>query len=169
MCASSIRSDAGVGFFERQKIGVFHRHAQPPIGNEPLTDLWNAFDSLSRHRLRPASEDRSERGMASKSMLGGNAHRGFRPLMRGMALPAELPEERGAVQRHRHAIGMRQILSQGKGLVHLLQRLVRIPQKPQGQGRPISASDAQILAIEGGEGLVLLTIVERYSRAPYVR
>ena len=107
----------GLCFGEQgQKVRLFHRHAQLSVGVHPLTYRWNAFDSLSRHRLRPASEDRSERGVASKSMLGGNAHRSFRPLMSGVTLSAELPEERGAVQRHRHTIGMRQILRQGKGL-----------------------------------------------------
>ena len=66
-------------------------------------------------------------------------------------------------QGKRQTKGVRQLVRQGEALLAPLQRLVRIAQHPQDQGREDPASHARVLPIEESMGAVLLRVVQGHA------
>src|SRR6266705_2720132 len=132
------------------------------MGYQALVHLLDPFLGLSLVRQRPATQESTTRPPERKPLIRGDADGGFRVLLGGMPLTAQLMEPGSKAQGEAQAKRVGTLLRQGHCLVVPCQPLVRIAQIPQRPGSQAMAHHASILPIEERRSSVLLGVVEGY-------
>src|SRR5262249_324507 len=110
----------------------------------------------------PATQEKTTRPPVRKPLLRSDADRGFRILLGGMPLTAQLMEHSSKAQGTTEAKGMGTLLRQRQRFVASCQPLVRIAKQPQRQSSSAMAHHPSVFAVEKRRGAVLLGIVERH-------
>src|SRR5262245_2914156 len=95
-----------------------------------------------------------------KPVLGRKGDGSFRLLSGRLPSPAIVLEIRTPPEGKPQAQGMRELLSEGKGLPTLRECPIRIAQQPQSPRRIASAAYSHVLSIAGNMDPVLLRLIQ---------
>src|SRR5262245_48070859 len=104
------------------------------MGSQALGDLLDPFLRPSLIRERPAAQESTTRPPVWQPLIRSDADGGFRALLGGMPLTAQLVEHRRKTPGKTQTKRVRNLLCQGHRLLALRQPLVRIAQVPQRPG-----------------------------------
>src|SRR5215510_3698659 len=133
------------------------------MGSQALHDLRDSFLSPSLLRQPPAPQDRTTRPPVRKPLIRSDADGGFRILLGGMPLTAQLMELGNKVQGGTQAKRVCNLPREGHRLVAPCQPLIRIAQQPQHESVLGATHHARVLPMEKCRGTVLLGVVECYT------